>query len=278
MVTHAVPAYRLGIELLSAFGLPPVDFIHLAADLGCQCISAGLVSLGYNPNGYPDFSLREDRAMRRATIAAMRDRDVAISLGEGCIIRAGGDVRDMAADMDIMAELGVERLNTTSMDPDLARTLDQLAIFAEMAAARDMVSTLELCPVLTIRDLAMAADAVRHVGRADFTLLLDTMHLGRSGATGADVAALDPAMIGYVQLCDAPRAPTEPNYLKEATFERMVPGEGDMPLRDYLAAIPAGVSISLEVPQRSLAEAGVAPAERLRPCIAAARALIARPA
>jgi sugar phosphate isomerase/epimerase len=275
MVTGAPSAHRLGIEQLSAFSLPPVDFIHLAADLGCQCISLGLVGLGYNPNHYPDFSLREDKAMRRATIAAMRDRGVAISLGEGCIVRPDSDIRDMAGDMDIMAELGVERLNTTSMDPDLGRTLDRLGVFAEMAAARGMVSTLELCPVLTIRDLGMAVDAVRHVGRPDFSLLLDTMHLGRSGATGADVTALDPAMIGYVQLCDAPRAPTEPNYLKEATFERMVPGEGDMPLRDYLAAVPVGVTISLEVPLRTLAEAGVAPMARLRPCVAAAKALIA---
>jgi sugar phosphate isomerase/epimerase len=275
VVRAVVPTHRLGIEQLSAFGLPPVEFVHLAANLGCQCISAGLVGLGYNPNGYPDFSLREDKALRRATIAAMRERDVAISLGEGCIIRPGSDIRDAAADMDIMAELGVERINTTSMDPDLARTLDQLGLFAEMAAARSMVSTLELCPALTIRDLGMAVDAVRHVGRADFTLLLDTMHLGRSGATGADVAALDPAMISYVQLCDAPRVPSEPNYLKEATFERMVPGEGDMPLRDYLAAIPPSVTISLEVPLQAMAEAGVEPLERLRPCVAAARMLMA---
>ena len=277
-MTPVAPTYRLGIEQLSAFSLPPVNFVHLVADLGCQCFSAGLVGLGYNPNHYPDFSLREDKAMRRATIAAMRERGVAISLGEGCIIRPGSDIRDTAADMDIMAELGAERLNTTSMDPDLARTLDQLGLFAEMAAERGMVSTLELCPALTIRDLGMAVDAVRHVGRADFTLLLDTMHLGRSGATGADVAALDPAMIGYVQLCDAPHVPTEPDYLREATFERMVPGEGDMPLRDYLAAIPTGVTISLEVPRRALAEAGVEPADRLRPCVAAARILIAEAA
>jgi sugar phosphate isomerase/epimerase len=266
---------RLGIEQLSVFSLPPVAFVNLTADLGCRCISAGLTGLGYNPHGYPPFSLREDIAMRRDLIAAMRDRGVAISLGEGCIIRPGSDIRDTAADMDIMQELGAERLNTVSMDPDLGRTLDQLAIFAEMAAERGMLSTVELCPVLTINNLKSAVAAVRHVGREDFSLLLDTMHLGRSGASGADIAALDPAMIGYVQLCDAPREPSEPNYMLEATFERMAPGDGDVPLHDYLSAMPPGVTISLEVPLRSQAEAGIPPETRLRRCVEAAGRLLA---
>ena len=266
---------RLGIEQLSAFGLPPVEFVNLAADLGCSCISTGLTGLGYNPQGYPAFSLREDTGMRRELTAAMRDRGVAISLGEGCIIRANSDIRAAAADMDIMRELGVERLNTVSMDPDLARTLDQLAMFAQMAAERGMVSTIELCPALTINSLDSAVAAVRHVGRPDFNLLLDTMHLGRSGATAAQIAALDPKLIDYVQLCDAPRRPSEPDYLKEATFERMIPGEGEMPLRDYLAALPSSVTISLEVPLKSQAEAGIEPRIRLRRCVDAARRLLA---
>jgi sugar phosphate isomerase/epimerase len=266
---------RLGIENLSVFGLPPVDFIALAADLGCNCISAGLTGLDYNPQGYAAFSLRDDVRMRREVRAAMRDRGIAIALGEGCIIRPHGDIRAAAGDMDIMRELGVERLNTVSMDPDLGRSLDQLALFAEMAAERGMGATIELCPALTINTLGAAVAAVRHVGRPDFNLLLDTMHLGRSGATAAEVAALDPALIGYVQLCDAPRKPTEPNYLREATFERMVPGEGDMPLRAYLEALPPGLTISLEVPLRSQADAGIGPEMRLRRCVEAARRLLA---
>jgi sugar phosphate isomerase/epimerase len=267
--------HRLGIEQLSVFALPPVDFVNLAAALGCSCISTGLTGFRYNPHGYPAFSLRDDAVMRREMKAAMRDRGIAISLGEGCLIRPDKDICDAAADMDIMQELGVERLNTVSIDPDLHRSLDQLALFAEMAAERGMLSTIEMCPALTINNLDAALAAVRHVGRHDFNLLLDTMHLGRSCATAAEVAALDPALIGYVQLCDAPRTPSEPDYFKEATLERMVPGEGEMPLRAYLAALPPGLTISLEVPLSSQAEAGIGPEIRLRRCVEAARRLLA---
>jgi sugar phosphate isomerase/epimerase len=270
----AAPKGRLGIEQLSVFGLPPVQFVHLAADLGCNCISTGLSGFPNNPLGYPAFSLREDLPLRGRLLAAMRERGVTISLGEGCIIRPNRDIRSSAADMDLMHELGVERVNTVSMDPDLPRTLDQLAVFADMAAERGMLSTIELCPPLTINSLDSALAAVRHVGRPGFNLLLDTMHLGRSGARASDLAALDPALIGYVQLCDAPRVPREPDYLQEATFERMVPGEGEMPLAAYLAALPREVTISLEVPMQSQARAGVGPEVHLRRCVAAARRLL----
>jgi sugar phosphate isomerase/epimerase len=261
---------RLGVEQLSVLGLKPVEFVNLVADLGCDCISTGLSGMP----GYPSFSLRDDTALRREMIAAMRDRGVSISLGEGCIVRPGHDLRDMAADLDIFQELGAERINTVSMDPDLQRSLDQFGVLAEMSAARGMPSSIEMCPVLTINTLASAVAAVRHVGRKDFSLLLDTLHLGRSGATAAEITALDPAMIGYVQLCDAPLKATNPNYMDEATFDRMVPGEGELPLREYLSAFPAGVVVSLEVPLRTLAKAGLSVRDRLERCVKAARALL----
>ena len=261
---------RLGVEQLTVLGLKPAEFVNLVADLGCNCISTGLSSMP----GYPPFSLRDNKALRRELIAAMRDRGVSISLGEGCIVRPGRDIRDLAGDLDIFQELGAERINTVSMDPDLSRSLDQFGVLAEMSAARGMESSIELCPVLTINTLASAVAAVRQVGRRDFTLLLDTMHLGRSGATLAEIAALDPAMIGYIQLSDAPLKPTNPSYMDEATFDRMVPGEGELPLRDYLSVLPRDLVVSLEVPSRSLERAGLSLQERLERCVKAARALL----
>src|SRR5260370_27432648 len=182
---------RLGVEQLSALGLRPVEFVNLVADLGCNCISTGLSGMP----GYASFSLREDKALRREMIAAMRDRGVSISLGEGCIARPGHDIRNMAADFDIFQELGAERINTVSVDPDLGRSLDQFGVLAEMSAARGMESSIELCPVLTINNLASAVAAVRPVGRKDFTSPPATMRLRPSGAPAAQIARLQPALI-----------------------------------------------------------------------------------
>jgi sugar phosphate isomerase/epimerase len=266
---------ELGIEFLSVFGLPPVEFVNLAADLGCPHISTGLSNAPYDPPFYPPFSLRDDAALRREMIAAMQHRGVAISLGEGLNIRPQQDIRDVASDLDLMAELGVPRVNSVSLDPDRGRSFDQFGVLAELAGERDMDLTVEPSPGLTVGDLDAGLAAIAHVGRSNFRLLIDTMHLVRSGSSPADLAAVDPGLIGYFQLSDAPLTPVIANYGQEAMFERMVPGEGELPLREILAVVPAGVVVGLEVPIRSLADAGVGPHERLGRCVQAARTLMA---
>ena len=55
----------LGIEFISVFGLPPVDFVHLAADLGCRYVSTALIGSPLKSLGYPSFSLRDDAQLWR---------------------------------------------------------------------------------------------------------------------------------------------------------------------------------------------------------------------
>jgi len=100
------------------------------------------------------------------------------------------------------------------------------------------------------------------------------MHLVRSGSGAADLVAIDPDYIGYAQLNDTTLQPRIDDYMQEAMFERMVPGEGELPLRDILSALPPDIVIELEVPQRSLALAGVSRIDHLRPCVKAARRLL----
>ncbi|CAN7295662.1 TIM barrel protein [Phenylobacterium sp. LjRoot219] len=268
---------QLGIEFISVFGLPPVEFVHLAADLEVRNISLGLSPLDANPHNYPSYAL-SDAALQRDFKAALKDRGVGFALAEGFFVLPGRDVSAYAAEMDLMAELGAQRINTLALEPDAARLHDQLATLVEMGAARGLRTTLEFIPGMRVGDLTAAAETVRQVGRPEVSVLADTMHLGRSGATGAELAALEPGVVGYAQLCDCPLVRSDMSYADEAKYERMVPGEGELPLVDYLKALPPGVVIGLEVPQRSLAEAGVGPHERLGRAVAAARALLAQAA
>lgn len=265
---------RLGIESISVFGLPPVEFVNLAADLGCAYISATLTPIDINPHGYPKWSLRDDPALRRAMIAALRDRGITISLGEGFSVRPGTDVRQRAPDLDTMCELGVKRINTVSMDPDLNRSFDQFGTLVELASARGVETTFEFAPGLGIANLATALSAIRHVGRPGFRLLIDTMHLVRSGAGAADLAKLDPDLIGYVQLCDAPLKPRIADYMQEAMTERLAPGSGELPLLEILRALPRHLVIGLEVPLHSQALGGARAQQRLGRCIEGARDLL----
>lgn len=271
---------RLGIEQLTVMGMPPVELVKLAAANGCSGISGALGPMPMAMFGYPEFnlypawSLEDDAALRREMKAALRDTGVVIELGEGFRVRPDGDVRDRAAGLDLMAELGAVRINAVSMEPSLERTYDQLGHLADMVIARDMQFTIEFAPMNTINTLQSALGAIAHVGQGRCKVLVDAMHLFRSGGTIDDVKALDPALIGYAQICDAPMVAAEGvTYFMEATCGRMVPGTGEFPLREWIAALPADLPIGIEVPMVAALMAGLNPHDHVANVVKAAREL-----
>jgi sugar phosphate isomerase/epimerase len=265
---------RLGIERLCLFGMPPTEHVALASSLGCRFIGIGLQAMRYyDPHGYPDWSLRDDARLRRDTIAMMAHHGVTIGLCEGFSATPRGSLGDQARDLDVAAELGSQRINVVSMGRDLAPALDGFAVMAEMAAERGLQTVTEI-GMGAVATLGAAQEALRHVARPDFKLLIDTMHYFRFGGTTQALAGSDPNAIGYVQLCDVPLRRSHSTYMEEALHERLVPGEGELPLAEFVRLIPGNVVVSVEVPRRSLAAAGIGARQRVAPCIEAARALL----
>lgn len=266
---------RLGIENLSTFGLDPVEFIHLAADLGCGHVSLNLRGSANRLDIYPEWNFATGHALRRTMMQALAERQIAVSLMEGFAVAPGIDVRDQQHGLDIACDLGTRAICVVSMDKDEARTHDQYATLAELAAARGLVTTTEACAGV-YRTLAKSMRAIEAVARPDFVLLIDTMHFFRSGSTVADLAALDPAVVGHIQLCDVPMPAEIGDYMEEALYERRAPGDGHLPLAEFLAHVAPQVPLGLEVPIRSEALAGVPPHERLGRIVRQAKALLGR--
>ena len=265
----------ISLEFASTFGLPPVEAVRLASQLGFQHISTPLQPARASVAGYERFSLREDIALRRALREAMAETGVTIASGEGVAVVPERDVRDLyAGDLAIMQELGIPCINVVSLDPDLARSFDQLAMLCELAGGFGIETLIEFVPIFPIRDLETALGAIAHVGRQDCRVMFDTMHFCRTGGRVADIAALDPDVIGYIQLCDVPAQPVLADYMEEAVCERMAPGEGDLPLAELFALLPKDRIVGLEVPQRSQELAGVSLEARLAHCLAAARRFV----
>ncbi|MBW8785708.1 MAG: sugar phosphate isomerase/epimerase [Novosphingobium sp.] len=265
---------RIGIEFISVLGLPPVAFVALAAELGCRHIGIALAPFTANPHRYEAWSLRDSATLRRDFRQALVDHAVAPSVGEGFLAWPDKPVSDLAGDLDLMAELGVPLVNIVSLDPDLDRAGAELATFAELARARGMRATVEFLPGLPMADLPTAVEVVRRSGHSNLALLIDAMHVFRSGGTAADVAALDPSLIGYLQVCDVPLAQPAMSYGDEARNERRIPGEGELPLLDLLHAVPRDLVVGLETPMLSKAEAGLSPRDVLAPAVAATAALL----
>ena len=279
----SAPQGRIGIEMLTLLGMPPVEYVRLAADLGCSEVSTGLSSLPLTMFGITDFapwpmwSLKDDAGLRRETKAALQDTGVAIGLGEGFRVAAELDPLDSAADLDLMAELGAKRINAICMDEamvaDSHAAGDKLAMLADMATQRGMQFTMEFFPPAGITSLERALALVEYIGRGKAQVLIDSTHFFRTGGTVAQIAALDPDLIGYVQLSDGVLAPPDDDYFRVAMFARDVPGQGHLPLRELIAVLPADVTISLEVPRLDDLRGGMTPRDHAARCVAAARAL-----
>ncbi len=207
---------RIAIEFISGLGMHPAEFIRVAADLGCHSVSLALAPLFETPLGLAAWSLRESADLRREVVAALADSGVTISNGEGFALVPGQDVEQLAPDLDLMHELGAERVNPFSLDPDLARASGQVTRFVLLAEERGLRATLEWGPLFGIPDLPTALAVIQHVDRPSFRLLLDTLHFTRAGHGPDDLIGLPPGTFGYVQICDALLDFTRDSYLYES--------------------------------------------------------------
>lgn len=265
---------RLAIEFISVLGLDPVRFVELAARLGVSRIGMALSPIVSLPERFAAWNLREDAAMLADVRRALDDNGVSVSVGEGFLLMPGAAASSLEADLDRMALLGAPHANLCLVEPDFARGAEQVAGLADLASARGMGVTLEYLPGLALGDLAAARRMVEAVGKANVSILVDAMHFFRTGSTVADLAALPPALVGYAQICDVPQVPVIESYADEARYARLSPGEGELPLADFVRALPAGVTMGLEIPQRDKVLAGMSLEDILAPAIASARGLL----
>ena len=98
-----------------------------------------------------------------------------------------------------------------------------------------------------IRPLATLPQTVRLIEEAQrhAVICIDPLHLARSGGSPADVKALDAKYFPYAQISDGMLDPGEPNpalFGKLGLGTRAMPGEGKLPLREVIAALPPGHS------------------------------------
>lgn len=154
-------------------------------------------------------------------------------------------------------ELGVRNILCVSSEPDLARTKVRFEHLCRRAEGGPLRIVLEFLAITEIRSLQMALDVVTDVAHPTGGILVDTLHLQRTGGTAQDLADIDPRLMPYLQLCDASSAlrDTSPEgVLEDALYLREMPGAGQLPLRAVLAQVDAQLPLSLEIRSRTLCQ------------------------
>lgn len=161
---------------------------------------------------------------------------------------------------------------------DHAAVTDRFAALCDLAAGTGVQLVLEFLPIFGVRTLGDAATIVRAAGRANGAVLVDALHLARSGGSPSDLALLEPALLPYLQLCDAPSVAPDasvPALLEEALHGRLLVGDGGLPLHELLDAVPA-VPLSFELRSRTLRETYPDPRARASSVLASWQRFTAR--
>jgi sugar phosphate isomerase/epimerase len=257
----------LGIAHFSCIHVPPADFVRLAGQVGYAA-----VGLRLHPAfpGAPFYTLRPGSADMHLVKSFLGQTGVHVYDVEFVVIDQGFALRQLAPVLASAAELGAQRLSVCGDDPDRARLVDNFSALCALAAGYGMGVDLENMSWRQIASIEDAVSVVRETQAENAGVLIDALHLSRSGGTPADIRKIRPASIRSVQLCDAPAERPADNaaLVAEARGGRLPPGRGALPLRELLGAVPEHAALSVEVPN-----AGSSPLAHARSLLSAARSL-----
>lgn len=269
---------RLALDHITAVDTTPVPLVEVAAQTGCAAICLFMQPMDVLPL-MPPFDIYGDAAQRAELKAAMQANAVALDVAYPFTLAGRTQVADFATAMECAAELGAAQpggagvLNALVYDRDPVRRVDTFGQFCDMARGFGLKVGVEFYPPSQVPSLAAALDLVAAIGRpGEVGINADLLHLMRSGGTLAELAAAPAGTILYGQLADAPAAMPD-NIDAEASSARALLGEGAFDVAGFVAALPEGCPISIEIP-RNAAVATESTLERTRKAVNSARSII----
>ena len=142
---------------------------------------------------------------------------------------------------DVMAELDVDLLLLCSncsplASPDRGRTLDDLSLLGDRAAARGLrVGYEALAWGAQVNDHRDAWSLIRDVDHPAIGLVLDSFHSLSRAIPSASIGDIASEKLFIVQVADAPQLSMD--LLQWSRHFRNMPGQGDFPLVDWAEAI-----------------------------------------
>ncbi len=240
-------APELALAHLSVMHTPPLELVTLAARTGFRAIGLALRS-GYP--GSPHYALPGGSAASREMQQRLRDEDIRVAAIEIVGIGEYFNANDLSELLDAASGLNARSLNVCGDDRDRYRLTENFARLCELAMPHGIGIELEFMAWRQVATLDDALDVVIAAGQPNGGVLLDALHLWRSGGAALDVCGAPAGTLRSVQLCDAGHfAPTSMQArIQESRTGRLTPGEGSLPLEDLLAELPDGTAISLAVP------------------------------
>jgi sugar phosphate isomerase/epimerase len=241
----------------------PADFVSACADAGWAACGIWFDAASWNDTVAHEVRLRLD------------DTGLIALDMEPIFVTPDGDHGERM--IDAAAAVGASNLLVVSRGVDDGKFIERFGTLCDLAAPAGIGCSLEFMAFMSIRHLPQAITVLDAVDRPNAAVLIDNLHLARTGGTIADVGVIDAARLPYVQLCDAPAARPD-DLVVEALDGRLTLGEGDLPVRELIAAVPPHTALSLEVRSAHLRTSFPDPTDRARRVLTTTRAFLDRPA
>jgi sugar phosphate isomerase/epimerase len=237
---------KYSLSHLSALPLAPPQLVDIAAAAGYDHVGVRMIAPAPGIAYYP---LHDDPAMLAETCARLRDTGLSVFDIEIVRITAEYNTADWLRFLETGAQLGARAILVVGADEDPSRLAQSYAAFCAAAKPFGMTADLEFTPWTAVPDVATAARTIKAAGSPENAgVLVDAIHYERSATTLADIAALPRQWLHYAQFCDAPAGipDTMEEILRQARYERKLPGEGGIDLARLLATLPADLPVAIE--------------------------------
>ena len=244
IVSNAPP---LGIAHFTVIDVPPLELARLAAKIGYAAIGLRL-----HPAfpGAPFYELPSGSKSSREMHSCLQDEGISVYDIEFVAIGPDFAATSLKGTLESASALGARRLSVCGDDTDWPRLVENFSALCDLAAQFGMGVDLECMPWRSVSSVPLALRLVQASGRPNGGVLIDALHLSRSGGSPQTVKAVPPHLIRSAQLCDAraKRPGTNDAIILEARSQRLLPGEGALPLRELIAVLPDHAVLSVEVP------------------------------
>lgn len=261
----------ISLEHLTVAPADPCQLLDIAATLGCPMV---VVSVRATPGYTSPYDLVAHPEQVRDTARKATATGVAIRAVSSVRLIPDFDLDEVVRIMEVGAKLDARNVLVTGYDPDPLRTEDRFLQVCQRAGACGLGVILEPVSYSEINTLGRAAALAALAKSARVGLLVDVLHLYRSGGTVADIRAIDPGLILHAQISDGPLRLDADKRIDESRWRRAIPGEGALPMLEFLRALPPGTPVGMEVPLKDLSDRGTSALERARLVFDATRRLV----
>ena len=238
-------AGRLSLGWLTLSGATALEQIAAAASAGFSDVG---LKFARRP-GDTEPALSEKPWLFRDIASSLRDNRIAL-LNMGSIWLDGRPPLEWCRGaLEAGSGLGARFVIAVASDPERRRVIDHFASLCEECGKLGMSVVIEFFAYSAVRTIEEAHRVVTASRHENAGILVDALHLFRSGGSADSLKRIPSKQILLAQICDAPaRSPLQAQLSYEERHDRLDAGTGGLPLLDFAESLPAHIPIEVEVP------------------------------